>query len=252
MKTAVRRSRRVRVAFAIGATAATLVAPASASADVVTDWNHTLVESLVATNAPPPNSGRVAATVEGAVYDAVNGIVGRYTPLRVDAAAPAGASRQAAAVEAAYRTMSWAFPSRQADLDVRRAASLNAIAAADKDGLDSQSIQRGLAWGGDVADEYIAWRANDGFSLSPAPYLGSTAIGAWRPTAPAFASGAFPQLGQTLPFALANFDHTRRPGRPRSAAQATPPTSARSSTSAARPRRPRRGTSRSSGVPTRS
>lgn len=214
MPTGVGSSRLVGLVVVVGALAAALVAPGSASADVVTDWNRTLVDALLRTNAAPPNSGRLAATVEGAVYDAVNGIERRYTPLRVAAAAPRGASRQAAAVEAAYRTMSWACPGFQADLDARRAASLQAIAATEEEGPGSRSVQRGLAWGDEVADEYIAWRANDGFSPLPGPYMGSTAIGAWRPLPPAFASGAFPQLGQTLPFAVANLDDYATPGPP--------------------------------------
>jgi membrane-associated phospholipid phosphatase len=208
------RSRRARVAIVVGAIATALATPGTASADVVTDWNRALVDSLLTTNAAPPNSGRVAATVEGAVYDAVNGIVRRYAPLHVAATAPAGASRDAAAVEAAYRTMSWAFPQLQADLDARRAASLGAIAADDNEGPGSRSIQRGVTWGAAVAGEYIAWRANDGFSPAPPPYVGSTALGAWRPALPDVAPGAFPQLGQTLPFAVADLDDYVTPGPP--------------------------------------
>ena len=207
-------SRRVGVAMVVGAIATALAAPGSASADVVTDWNRALVDSLATTNAAPPNSGRLGATVEGAAYDAVNGIDRRYAPLRVAATAPRGASRDGAAVEAAYRTMSWAFPQLQADLDARRAASLDAVGAADEEGPGSRSLQRGLTWGDAVADEYIAWRANDGFSPAPPPYLGSTALGAWRPLPPDGAPGAFPQLGQTLPFAVANLDDHMTPGPP--------------------------------------
>jgi membrane-associated phospholipid phosphatase len=208
------RSRLVRSAFVAAALVAALALPAGASADVVTDWNRALVDSLRATNAAPPNSGRLAATVEGAVYDAVNGIAERYTPLRVKPAALPRASQEAAAVEAAYRTLSWAFPGRRADLDTRRAASLAAIAAEHEHGLDSRPVQRGLAWGAEVADAYIDWRSNDGFSVPQSPYLGSTAIGAWRPTPAAVGPGAFPQLGKTLPFALANLDDYRTPGPP--------------------------------------
>jgi membrane-associated phospholipid phosphatase len=214
MQAVVSRSRRVRFASIAAAMATALATPAGASADVVTDWNRTLVDALVTTNAAPPNSGRLAATVEGAVYDATNGIVGRYTPLHVAAQAPRGGSPDAAAVQAAYRTLSWAFPGLQAALDARRAASLGAIASADERGPRSSSIQRGLDWGDTVAEAYIAWRANDGFSATPAPYLGDSAIGAWRPVAPAFASGAFPQLGRTEPFAVADLDDYVAPGPP--------------------------------------
>ena len=147
MQAVVRRSRCLRFAPIAAALATALVAPAGASADVVGDWNRTLVDALVTTNAAPPNSGRLAATVEGAVYDATNGIVRRYTPLRVTAEAPHGGSPDAAALQAAYRTLSWAFPGLRADLDARRAASLAAIASADGRGPQSSSIQRGLAWG---------------------------------------------------------------------------------------------------------
>jgi membrane-associated phospholipid phosphatase len=204
----------VRIHLIIGASVAALAVPGRAAADAVTDWNAILVESLRVTNAAPPNSGRLAATVHGAVYDAVNGIVGRYTPLRVAGSAPPGASRDAAAIEAAYRTLSWAFPERQSDLDAYRAQSLAAIAADHLEGLQSPSVQRGLHWGQLVADEYIGWRSNDGFAPPPPPFIGSTALGVWRPTPPAFAAGAFPQLGHTLPFALSNLDAYATRGPP--------------------------------------
>ena len=198
----------VRLAFCIGALATALFVPGQASADVVTDWNRILVDSLVETNAAPPSSPRIATTVEGAVYDAVNGITRRYTPLHVAPTAPAHASEKAAAVEAAYRTVSWAFPARQAVLDASRADSLAAIAD------DPEAVQRGIDWGGAVAGSYIEWRSHDGFDPQPPPFTGSTDIGAWRPTPPAFAPGAFPQLGATLPFAVANLNDFRTPGPP--------------------------------------
>lgn len=213
MRTARSRARLAVVACVTAVTAATLCAPSSASADAVTDWNGALVDSLLATNAAPPNSGRLAATVEGAVYDAVNGIARRYTPLRVSSVAPHGASPAAAAVQAAYRTLSWSFPTRQADLDARLDASLAALGHGEDRGSTSRSIARGLAWGDQVADAYIGWRAADGFAPAPPPYLGSSALGAWRPTAPG-TTGAFPQLGATLPFALADLDRYETPGPP--------------------------------------
>ena len=203
-----RRAVSTRLWLTVGAILAMLVLARPAAADVVTDWNRIFVDSLVATNAPPPASGRLGATVQGAVYDAVNGVTRRYTPLHVTAKAPKKASRDAAAVEAAYRTLSWAFPSRQAVLDAARADSLAAIDDSPK------AIQAGIAWGASVAAAYIQWRSGDGFDPQPPPYTGSTAIGAWRPTPPAFAPGAFPQLGATLPFALADLDDYRAPGPP--------------------------------------
>src|ERR1035441_997205 len=68
--------------------AAALTAPAVASADVVTDWNRTMVDALEVDKAPPPPSARVGAIVQSAVFDSVNGIARRYTPMHVLPDAP--------------------------------------------------------------------------------------------------------------------------------------------------------------------
>src|SRR5678816_1931604 len=72
-------------------------------ADEVTDWHEHMLVALVKANVNPIVSSRDAALVSAAVFDAVNGIERRYTPIHVPAAAPRGASKRAAAVQAAYR-----------------------------------------------------------------------------------------------------------------------------------------------------
>lgn len=58
---------------------------------------------LAATITPPPTPGatstRGTAIVQAAVFDAINGIERRYTPIHVPPAAPHGASKRAAAVQ---------------------------------------------------------------------------------------------------------------------------------------------------------
>jgi hypothetical protein len=61
---------------------------------------------------------RVAAIVQASVYDAVNGIERRYTPIHVAPAAPRGASRRAAAIQAAYASLVMGPDRRRRDLDV--------------------------------------------------------------------------------------------------------------------------------------
>jgi PAP2 superfamily protein len=158
-----------------------------ARADEVTDWNEILFRLSIYANSSPLNMSRFSALVEAAVFDAVNGIDHRYTPIHVDPAAPAGASRRAAAVQAAYVIVSKLFGlgagnaaanlTQQQNLDGRRTASLAAIAAHESPG----AIASGMAWGQTVADAIWTWRSTDGFS-SPATWMGSTLVGQWRPT----------------------------------------------------------------------
>jgi hypothetical protein len=65
--------------------------------------------------------------VQAAVFDAVNGIDGHYTAIHVPPAAPPGASKRAAAVQAAYATLVNLFPNQKLKFDLQRAASLAAI-----------------------------------------------------------------------------------------------------------------------------
>src|SRR5437763_9942766 len=135
--------------------AAALTAPAVASADVVTDWNRTMVGALEVDKTPPPPSARVGAIVQSAVFDAVNGIAHRYSPMHVLPDAPRGASRVAAAAGAAHEALVTLFPAQQATLDQRLADTISQITDAAKG--DGRSIAEGLQWGKTVADETLAW-----------------------------------------------------------------------------------------------
>jgi hypothetical protein len=93
-------------------TFAVLAAPGTAGADVVTDWDRTMVNALEITKTPPPPSARVAAIVQSAVFDAVNGIACRYTPVHAPPAAPRGASRVAAVAGVAHEALIALFPAQ--------------------------------------------------------------------------------------------------------------------------------------------
>src|SRR5262249_51785961 len=108
-------------------------------ADVVTDWNRITAQAVLEAKTSPLVTTRVVAIVQAAVFDAVNGIERRSTPIHVQPNAPPGASRRAAAIQAAYATLVALYPSQQANLDAQRTASLQAITD-DGDFDDSQSI----------------------------------------------------------------------------------------------------------------
>jgi hypothetical protein len=180
-----------------------------ALADVIKDWNLALLAATeTAPVTPAPITTRVAAIVQAAVFDAVNGIERRYSPIFVEPAAPAGASVQAAAVEAAYVTLGDLYPAQQATFDQQRTASLAQITD------NNLAVQQGLAWGQSVANQIWAWKSQDGFSNTVAPYLGGTNPGQWRPTPPAMAPGLDPQLATTTPWVMRSPSQFRLAGPP--------------------------------------
>src|SRR5215469_15269967 len=105
----------VRLLVAVGA------ASGIATADEVTDWNQMmLLAALTAPVTPAPVTTSVAAIVQAAVFDAVNGIDRRYTSIYVPPAATPGASARAAAVQAAYATLVNLYPAQKAKFDQQR------------------------------------------------------------------------------------------------------------------------------------
>jgi len=117
-------------------------------------------------------AARVYVLMHVAIFDAVNGIGRRYTPYHVDATAPRGASRRAAAIAAAYNTLLALFPSQKPTLDAELLSSLASLSADDEDPEDSQSIDRGFAWGQQVASDIQGWRSSDGFNTVLPPLTG--------------------------------------------------------------------------------
>ena len=199
-----------------------MVASTSARADAVTDWNDMLFRAALVANSSPLNMTRFATLVEASVFDAVNGIDRRYTPIHVDPAGPAGASRSAAAVQAAYSIIVRLYgqgglflPNQQQALDGRLSSSLTDIAAHDS----PASIASGRAWGKTVADAIWAWRLTDGFATT-APFPGNTAVGQWRqtPNDPYIGTSAagigYKQFSEMQPWAIDSPSQFRPSGPP--------------------------------------
>src|SRR5262245_55911519 len=99
----------------------------TARADVITDWNEKVVAAGVKAGHPTAMQTRNAAILHLAMFDAVNSIDRRYTPYRVQATAPAGTSREAAATAAAHYVMVCLYPDQAKDLDSFYRTSLAAI-----------------------------------------------------------------------------------------------------------------------------
>ena len=201
-----------RLGLVILAVLAIAVFPAAA--DEVTDWDAIMFQTaLVAPATSPLVMNRNAAIVQSSVFDALNGIERRYTPIHVQPAAPPGASRRAAVVQAAYVALAHLYPAQQSTLDLQREASLDAIAS-DAAAENSESIALGVAWGQTVADQIWAWRLTDGITPPPPPFLGGTDPGEWRPTPPAFLPGAGPQFAYMTPWVMLSPSQFRPAGPP--------------------------------------
>src|SRR5262245_4934863 len=96
------------------AAAVALCAATAVRADAVTDWNATVEHALRNPTPAPAVQNRTAAIVHIAIFDAVNGVTRKYTPVRVTDLAPPGAHAEGAAVQAAYTALSGLLPAKRA------------------------------------------------------------------------------------------------------------------------------------------
>ena len=178
-------------------------------------WNQVMLDAIVASTLGNPQTIRMAATVNTAMFDAQNGI-GRPThkPIFVTDRAPRGTHRRAAIVQAAYVTLKSFYPAQLSRFDEQRTLSL-----AEFEGDDWTAVQRGLEWGEHVANQILAWRETDGFSDPVPPFTGAGAVvGQWESaTGTSMSAG---NLAFTAPFVLTSntqFQSAfRGPGRPSS------------------------------------
>ncbi|HZM86677.1 MAG TPA: vanadium-dependent haloperoxidase [Blastocatellia bacterium] len=171
----------------------------------VLEWNQIFIDTLIATNTANSSSPRLGAIVHTAIFDAYNGIERQYTPIFVQDRAPKKSSSQAAVIAAAYTALVGLFPSRQSALEASYATSLAAVRdECEQSGKYSCAtrIERGTAWGTEVAQAVLAWRATDGFSGSYPSFTGGTAFGQWRRTPPAFGPMSAQGLAFTAMFVL--------------------------------------------------
>ena len=183
-------------------------------ADEVTDWNQMMFRVGLVAGTNATNMGRVAAIVQASVFDAVNGIDHRYTPIHVTSSAPGGASRRAAAIQAAYVALIKFYgtggvfvppaANQQAALDARRRVALTEVATDES----AASINTGIAWGQTVADAIYAWRSTDGWNPAAPTFTGGTGLGQWRPTLSLPAAGTstpgvgYPQFSNQTPWTM--------------------------------------------------
>lgn len=154
----------ITVALALGTVGGGAQA-AQTSDRVVLQWNEIAVSTIGAQ--PPFPASRAMATVQLAVFEAVNAISGTYEPYLGTVTAPAGGSTEAAAITAACAVLKALFPAAASTLDQQREASLALVP-------DGQEKTDGIVVGEAAAAAMIAERTGDG-SAPPQFYLPTNA-----------------------------------------------------------------------------
>ncbi|HEV3410251.1 MAG TPA: vanadium-dependent haloperoxidase, partial [Chthoniobacterales bacterium] len=164
-------------------------------ADVVTDWNAIAVQATLTGSRPGPTGVFDVATVQVAVYDAIQAIEKRYEPYYVDVPGAAGSSTVAAA-KAAHDVLVHRFPAQSSALDNAYQQYLSNHGLSEND--------PGAAVGAAAAAGIIALRAADGSfpASAPAPFTGGLSPGVWRPTPPANLAMFAPWMAHVVPFSL--------------------------------------------------
>jgi len=171
---------------------------ASASSDVVLEWNAIAVNTMLAQSpaVSPFAQARFGAIVQLAVFEAVNAVTRQYQPYLSTITAPDGASAEAAAVAAAHKALKNYFGGSAATLDAAYANSLSAI-------TDGQAKTDGIATGEAAATAMINLRANDGSSPLTFKTPDPAGPGVWQktPSCPA-AGGQFLNWQNVTPFGI--------------------------------------------------
>ena len=173
---------------------AAFAAPAAARGDAVTDWNGHANAAIFSTGPTAHAAALSTAMVHGAVYDAVNSIVGGHRPYLSTPPADPTYSQDAAAATAAVRVTAALVPSRLAVLQAQYDTSLAAIP-------DGPAKAGGIAVGEAAATAMLEARANDGRN-SPFGFVLGTTPGAWRASPPLFGLDPSPWVGNVRPFLI--------------------------------------------------
>jgi len=187
--------------------------PATAKADLVTDWN-TIAVSTVAGDAVVNRQTRAMAMIQAAMFDAMNAIRPHYSPALVTIGDIQGyASREMAGAQAAHDVLVALFPAKQAQLDANLAATAAQIPNDPPKG--KQPKAKGIAAGQQAAAAVLALRAND-HAFEVTPYVLQPAgpgVYQFTPNCTA-ANMSVPGWGKVTPFTVADPDFFPLPAHP--------------------------------------
>ncbi len=201
-------------ALAVAASAGTTrnAAAALPPGNTVAQWNKIAEDTVVGSGAFQSEGLIYMAYASTAVYNAVVAIEGAYEPVDSTISAPAGASVDCAAVEAAYQTLRYYFSSFPVLVANADASYAEALSPSNLDGCTADGgagIGVGLAAANEVIYNRTTGPNSDGRMTpigvsTPFPTL-PPGPGVWRLTPP-FAAPQVPWVGNVRRFVLRSVD----------------------------------------------
>lgn len=192
-------------------------AAAHTGPDAVTRWNDHLVAVTTPANVNRPNAeiAVVATYMHIAMYDAISSIDGDYTPFVTHVDVPPGASREAAAIEAAYRMAIYAYPAAVPAFSAL-ATQFTGFYTAEMAAIpSSQAKTDGMAVGLAAANGLISNRNGDGFRANVSYTFLPLGPGVYQKTPgpdgtiATYTGPATPWMKQFRPFAIFTPDQFR-------------------------------------------
>jgi hypothetical protein len=152
-----------------------LLSPPVAMADAVTEWNARACEIVGGPNIDTPSANRILAIMHTAIYEAVNGITGKYPAGELRLNATRGASVDAAVAGASRAVLVKLVPAKALDIEMLSQKAMAAIP-------NGPAKNAGFLIGERAANAILAARGEDGYATveSYRPY---TIAGVYVPTA---------------------------------------------------------------------
>jgi len=168
------------------------IAGQARAANPIVEWNQIALTTALTT----PGTQVYLTYVHLAMYDAVNAIDGRHQQYGPEFHGPGNASKEAAAISAAYQTLLKYFPTQATALQAQYDIAIAAIP-------EGAAKTAGIAVGQIAAARIVALRSGDGRAADvPYSYPSSPVPGVWIATPPAFAPPVTPWVGQMVPFTM--------------------------------------------------
>lgn len=167
---------------------------AAQDTEAIIEWQRILQTTVISTPTPTVFFTRPYAMTSVAMFDAVNSIDRLHHPYFIEVSASPGASRGAAAAQAAHDVLAALYPGQKATLDAALASTLSR--------LPGDGISEGVRIGSAAAQATLDGRARDRWDATHPEYLLPNLPGYYKVTPPANSPATFGHYPDVQPFVV--------------------------------------------------